>query len=111
MTYGELNRRANCMAHCFMEQGIGPEALVGVAMRRSIERTSVLIGIWKAGAAYLALDPDYPHARLEHMLTDALPALVVTEMNLQQQMRQAAGVEFVALDSPEFAAALEYAPT
>jgi amino acid adenylation domain-containing protein/non-ribosomal peptide synthase protein (TIGR01720 family) len=111
MTYEELNRRANRMAHCLMEKGIGPEAVVGVAMRRSIERTAVLIGIWKAGGAYLALDPDYPHARLEHMMTDALPALVVTEINLQPQMPQAAGVEFLALDSPEFAAALEHAPT
>jgi amino acid adenylation domain-containing protein/non-ribosomal peptide synthase protein (TIGR01720 family) len=111
MTYEELNHRANGMAHCFMEQGIGPEDVVGVAMKRSMDRVAALIGIWKAGAAYLALDPDYPYARLEHMLTDALPALVVTEMNLQQQMPQAAGMKFVALDSPAFAAALEHAPT
>ena len=57
---------------------MGPEALVGIALERSIEMVVGLLGILKAGAAYLPLDPEYPTARLEQMLTDAAPAVVLT---------------------------------
>jgi amino acid adenylation domain-containing protein/non-ribosomal peptide synthase protein (TIGR01720 family) len=110
VTYGELNQRANRLAHCLIKKGIGPESLVGVAIERSAEMVAAIIAIWKAGAAYLPLDSEYPRARLEHMLNDAAPMLVVTKTNLQPGLPQTEGVEFIALDDPEFAAGLECSP-
>jgi amino acid adenylation domain-containing protein/non-ribosomal peptide synthase protein (TIGR01720 family) len=109
MSYGDLNRRANCLAHCLIEKGIGPESLVGVSIDRSVDMVAAIIAIWKAGAAYLSLDSEYPRARLEHMMTDAMPKLVLTKSMLQLQLPMVAGVEFLALDAPEFSSDLERA--
>ena len=102
MRYGELNQRANRLAHYLIEKGIGPESLVGVALERSTDMVTAIIAIWKAGAAYLPLDSEYPCGRLEHMLNDAMPKLVLTNARLQSQVPQIAGVELLALDAPEF---------
>jgi amino acid adenylation domain-containing protein/non-ribosomal peptide synthase protein (TIGR01720 family) len=110
VTYGELNQRANRLADCLIQKGIGPESLVGVALERSADMVTAIIAIWKAGAAYLPLDSEYPHARLEHMLNDAMPKLVLTKSKLQLRLPQVAGVEFLALDSPEFSDDLERTP-
>jgi nonribosomal peptide synthetase DhbF len=107
MSYGELNQRANSLARCLIEKGVGPESLVGVALERSADMVAAIIAIWKAGAAYLPLDSEYPRARLEHMFNDAMPKLVLTKSRLQLQLPQIAGVEFLALDAPELAAVLE----
>ena len=110
MSYGELNQRANRLADCLIQKGIGPESLVGVALERSADMVTAIIAIWKAGAAYLPLDSEYPHARLEHMLNDAMPKLVLTKSKLQLRLPQVAGVEFLALDAPEFSDDLERTP-
>jgi amino acid adenylation domain-containing protein/non-ribosomal peptide synthase protein (TIGR01720 family) len=110
MSYRELNQRANRVAHYLVEKGIGPESLVGVSLERSAEMVLVIIAIWKAGAAYLSLDSEYPRARLAHMLNDAMPKLVITTTRLQSQLPQIAGVDFLVLDAPELTAALEHAP-
>ena len=104
MSYGELNQRANRLAHCLIEKGVGPESLVGVSLERSADMVAAIIAIWKAGAAYLPLDSEYPLARLEYMLKDAMPKLVLMKSKLQVQLPQIAGVEFLALDAPEVAA-------
>jgi amino acid adenylation domain-containing protein/thioester reductase-like protein len=71
ITYGELNRRANLLAHRLREQGVGPDVLVGVFVERSLEMLIGLLGILKAGGAYVPLDPDYPPERLQLMLEDS----------------------------------------
>ena len=111
MSYDELNQRANRLAHCLIEKGVGPESLVGIAIERSADMVAAIIAIWKAGAAYLPLDSEYPRARIEHMFSDARPTLVLTKANLQFQLPQTAEVEFLALDAPELAVALEHAPS
>ena len=78
LTYQELNQQANRLAHYLIARGVGPESLVGIALDRSPEMMVAIIATWKSGAAYLPLDPEYPRARLEHMLADARPAVVLT---------------------------------
>ncbi len=78
LTYGELNTRANRLAHHLIDLGVGPESLVGVCLERSVEMVVGLLAILKAGGAYVPLDPDYPEGRLTQILADAGPSLVVT---------------------------------
>src|SRR5207248_4268971 len=70
LTYGELNRRANRMAHYLRKRGVGPEVPVGLCMERSLDMVVALLGILKAGGAYVPLDPTYPAERLAFMLRD-----------------------------------------
>jgi amino acid adenylation domain-containing protein len=79
LTYHELNRRANQVAHHLQALGVGPEMLVGLYMERSLEIIVALLGILKAGAAYMPLDPTYPSERLAFMLEDAQVPVVVTQ--------------------------------
>jgi enterobactin synthetase component F len=78
LSYAELDARANRLARHLASQGIGPECLVALALPRSIEMIVALLGVLKAGAAYLPLDPDYPPRRLAFMLEDSHAALLVT---------------------------------
>ncbi|ARO86883.1 non-ribosomal peptide synthetase [Nitrosospira lacus] len=78
LTYGELNARANQLAHRLRGLGVGPEALVGVCIERSFDLIIGLLGILKAGGAYLAMDPGDPPARLSAMVSDAKPAVLLT---------------------------------
>ncbi|WP_142350460.1 AMP-binding protein, partial [Streptococcus sp. HMSC066E07] len=64
LSYGELNARANRLAHHLMAKGVGPEVLVGIAVERSVEMVVGILGIVKAGGAYVPLDPEYPADRL-----------------------------------------------
>jgi amino acid adenylation domain-containing protein len=79
LTYRELNARANRLAHYLAGLGAGPEEVVGICMGRSLEMIIALMGILKAGAAYLALDPTYPPERMDYMLSDAGVSLVVVD--------------------------------
>src|SRR5919109_5287750 len=76
LTYGELNTRANQVAHDLLELGVGPEMRVGVHMERSLDMLAGLLGIMKAGGAYVPLDPDLPAQRIGFMLRDSGPAVV-----------------------------------
>ena len=79
LTYAELDRRANRLAHHLRRLGVGPEALVGLCVERSIELVVGLLGILKAGGAYVPLDPDAPAERIAFTIQDArLAALVAT---------------------------------
>ena len=77
LSYGDLNRYANRLADLLIGRGIGPEDVVGVALGRSIELIVSLLAIHKAGAAYLPINPDYPKLRLEFIVQDARPRLVI----------------------------------
>ncbi len=78
VTYGELNRRANQLAHHLRRLGVGPEVLVGICAERSPELIVGLLGVLKAGGAYVPLDPAYPAERLQYMLDDAQVAVLLT---------------------------------
>ncbi len=79
LTYGELNERANCFAMSLLEAGAQTETVVGVFMDRSEDSLAALLGVWKAGAAYLALDPSVPKERLAFMLRDCEAPIIVTD--------------------------------
>jgi amino acid adenylation domain-containing protein len=78
MTYGELNRRSNQLAHHLRALGVGPETLVAICLERSLEMVIGLLGILKAGGAYVPLDPAYPKERLAFMLKDARAPVLLT---------------------------------
>jgi amino acid adenylation domain-containing protein len=77
ITYGELNVRANRLAHYLRDRGVGSGSLVGLCIDRSIEYVIGALGILKSGAAYVPLDPSYPAQRLNFILGDAQIVLVV----------------------------------
>ena len=71
LSYGELDKRTNQLAHHLIALGVGPEVPVGVMMERSLELPVVLLAVLKAGGAYVPMDPDYPPDRLALMLEDS----------------------------------------
>jgi amino acid adenylation domain-containing protein/FkbH-like protein len=84
LSYDELNRRANQLAHRLKKMGVGPDTLVGVCMERSVEMVVALYGVLKSGGAYVPIDPEYPHQRVEFMLRDAgVPVLLIQERLLK----------------------------
>jgi amino acid adenylation domain-containing protein/FkbM family methyltransferase len=98
LTYDELNRRANRLAHWLQAQGIGPDVLVGVVLERSVEMVVGLLGILKAGAAYVPLDPAYPQKRLSFMINDARARLILTERRFSD-FAALAGTKVFCMDS------------
>jgi amino acid adenylation domain-containing protein len=78
LSYAELNSRADRLARRLIDKGVGAETLVGLCIERSMDMIVAVLGIWKAGAAYLPLDLTYPAERLRLMLDDARPALIVS---------------------------------
>jgi amino acid adenylation domain-containing protein/non-ribosomal peptide synthase protein (TIGR01720 family) len=78
ITFRELNERANQLARRLRAAGIGPESIVGIVMERSIELIIGLLGILKAGAAYLPVDYNYPKERIQYMLEDSGVHLLIT---------------------------------
>ncbi|WP_018787225.1 non-ribosomal peptide synthetase/MFS transporter [Micromonospora sp. CNB394] len=82
-TYAELNAQANRVAHRLRAAGVGPETLVGVCAERSVELVAGLLGVLKAGGAYLPLDPEYPADRLAFMVADADAPVVLVQSHLR----------------------------
>ncbi|WP_019925198.1 non-ribosomal peptide synthase/polyketide synthase [Nocardia sp. BMG111209] len=79
LTYRQLDFRANLLAWELMSRGVGPDAIVAVALPKSAELLVALVAVSKAGGAYLPIDPGYPSDRLAFVLADAAPVLVVTD--------------------------------
>ncbi|MFD6941367.1 amino acid adenylation domain-containing protein, partial [Streptomyces goshikiensis] len=104
MSYGELDARANRLAHYLVGQGVGPESLVAVVLERGVDLMVALLGVLKAGAAYLPVDPAYPAERVAHMLDDARPVVVLGAAGSVGAVPASAAVTLI--DAPETVAAL-----
>jgi non-ribosomal peptide synthetase component F len=85
LTYRELDERSNQLAHYLREQGVGPETIVAICVERSVEMVVGLLGVLKAGGAYLPMDPEYPADRLSFMLEDAQAKILLTQSKLQDR--------------------------
>ncbi|HEX7239278.1 MAG TPA: amino acid adenylation domain-containing protein, partial [Longimicrobiaceae bacterium] len=100
VTYAELDRRSDHLAHVLAARGVGPDVRVGICAERSPELVVGLLGILKAGGAYVPLDPGYPADRLAYMLADsAVPVLLAQERVLDRLPEF--GGETVLLDREE----------
>ncbi|QKW14165.1 non-ribosomal peptide synthetase/MFS transporter [Verrucosispora sp. NA02020] len=110
LTYRELDRRANQLAHWLRRRGVGPDRLVGVLLDQSVDLAATLLGVLRAGGAYLPLDPEQPPARRDLMLADARPTVVLTSSALRDG--RPAEANTVALDeiADEVAAQPDTAP-
>src|SRR6202034_272092 len=97
LSYGELNRRANQLAHYLRRQGVAGDVRVGICVERGLEMVVGLLGILKAGGAYVPLDPNYPKERLADMLEDATPQVVLTQEKLIPVLPQTAA-QVIKLD-------------
>lgn len=92
LTYAELNAHANQVAHFLLGHGLPPEAVVGLCAERSLEMVVLMLGVWKAGAAYLPLSADLPTERLAHMLADSGARLVLAQSHLRANLPATAPV-------------------
>ncbi|AMO95610.1 D-alanine--poly(phosphoribitol) ligase, subunit 1 [Collimonas fungivorans] len=90
MRYGELDRCATRVAAALLEAGVKPDTAVALCLERSFDMVVALLGVLKAGAAYLPVDPDYPPERIAYMLNDAQPAVVITQAHLRERVAAAA---------------------
>jgi amino acid adenylation domain-containing protein len=88
LSYGELNRRANQLAHHLRKEGVQPDDLVAICVRRSIEMIVGILAILKAGAAYVPIDPDQPFERQEFVLADTRAAVLLTQSFLAGRLPQ-----------------------
>ncbi len=108
LTYAELNRRANQLARYLCKLGVGPETIVGIAIDRTPAMIVSILGVLKAGGAYLPLDPTYPQERLRYMIEDAqIPVLLTMSYLLTSLPQIKPGISTVALDTAWPRVALE----
>ncbi len=98
VTYSELNARSNQVANYLLERGAGPDVLVGLCCRRSAPMLIGMLGILKAGSAYVPVDPNYPRERIRVILEDAKAPIVLTQSSLLSELRGFSG-EAICLDA------------
>jgi len=86
ITYRQLNKKSNLLAHQLKEKGVGPNSIVGIMTQPSLEMIVGVLGILKAGGAYLPIDPHYPNERKQYMLKDSRVEVLVTTQNLSEEI-------------------------
>uniref|UniRef100_UPI003F49AF2B amino acid adenylation domain-containing protein n=1 Tax=Nocardia suismassiliense TaxID=2077092 RepID=UPI003F49AF2B len=107
-SYAKLDAWSNQLARYLVGLGVGPEDVVAVALPRSPVMVAAVLGVVKAGAAYLPVDPGYPADRIGYMLADAAPGLLITDRATSVRLPEAAGVAVVVLDDSQVAAVVAH---
>ncbi len=97
LTYAELDRAANRLAHLLRQRGVGPDSRVGVCLERSLEMVVSLLAVLKAGGAYAMLDPQLPPARLALLLEDLAAPVVLSRISLRERLPD--GVDVLCVDA------------
>ncbi|WP_330333159.1 amino acid adenylation domain-containing protein [Streptomyces sp. NBC_00536] len=110
VSYRELDARANRLAHYLLAQGVGAESMVGVCLPRGVEMVVAVLAAWKAGAAYLPIDPEYPADRIAYMLADGGAVLTLTDEEVLDEL-PAGRARLVAVDGPLMTMQLSAQPT
>ncbi|MFD5806836.1 amino acid adenylation domain-containing protein, partial [Streptomyces sp. NPDC127020] len=105
LTYGELDERSGRLAGVLRGRGVGLESVVGVVLERSVDVVVALLGVWKAGGAYVFVDPLYPVERVGVVLAEAGPVCVVTSRGLVGGLPGGVGVPVVCVDDPDVVSA------
>lgn len=99
LSYDQFNRRANQLARHLREKGVGSNQRVGICVERGLDMVVALLAVLKAGGGYVPLDPSYPDDRLRYVLSDAAPAVVITQRHLLRRLPQLSTV--ITLDAEE----------
>src|SRR5262249_44523576 len=86
VSYRDLNARANRLARALLRAGVGPEARVGICLARSVDMVASLLAVWKAGAAYVPMDPTYPEERLAFMLADSGAEVLLADAEIPESL-------------------------
>jgi amino acid adenylation domain-containing protein len=100
LTFDELNRRANRIAWLLRERGVRPGTFVGILMEKSLDLVPVVLGVMKSGGAYIPLDPLYPADRIEFMVQDSQPALLLTHARHVESAPSSGPWSILAIDTP-----------
>ncbi|MFJ4190007.1 amino acid adenylation domain-containing protein [Kitasatospora sp. NPDC089509] len=108
--YGELNERANRLAHHLIALGAGPGRIVALALPRTVDAVVAVLAVLKTGAAYLPVDPAYPRERIAYLLDDSAPLAVLSHGTVAQRLPETRSAPVLLLDDPATAAAIAAAP-
>jgi amino acid adenylation domain-containing protein len=103
LSYAELNRGANRLAHHLRALGVGPDARVAICVERSLEMVVGMLAVLKAGGARVPLDPSYPPERLRYLLRDSAPGVVLTQASIAREdaaLFAGVGAQVLELDAP-----------
>jgi len=111
MSYGELDRRANRLAHRLIALDVGPERRVGLAVERSIDMIVGLLAVLKAGGAFVPLDPRYPPKRLADMMEDSRIELVLTQNHVRERLGVGPAMTVLAMDELDLRTEPDHAPS
>jgi amino acid adenylation domain-containing protein len=112
MTYGELNRRANQLAHALRRLDVRPDALVGLFAERSFHMLAGIVAVLKAGGAYVPMDPAYPRERIDSILEQSGVSIVLTQASLRDALPQFRGRTILLdTDAPAFASESQENPS
>ena len=98
-SYGELEDKANQLAHFLIQRGVGPEVKVGICVHRSPGMVVAILGILKAGGAYVPLDPEYPEERLAYIIKDADLSIILTHRDSVEHLPKDDNLQLVFMDS------------
>ncbi|KPW23100.1 Non-ribosomal peptide synthetase SyfB, partial [Pseudomonas cannabina pv. alisalensis] len=101
LTYGELNTRANALAHHLIDRGVRPDDRVAVVARRGLETLTALLAVLKAGASYVPVDPAHPDERIAYLLQDSTPVVVLAQSDLLARLPDVP-MPVITLDRPDW---------